>query len=65
MAESTEKKNISDEVLNIVSEHPIATGVAIGAGMLYLSAKLQEHITYKAVLKANIDAYKTIMDNLR
>ena len=62
MAESTENKNILDDVLNIVSEHPIATGIGVSAGILYLAAKLQEHITYKAVLKANIDAYKTIMD---
>ena len=62
MAEQTEKKTFVDELLSIASEHPVGTGILVGVGIVYMSAKLQEHLTYKAVLRANVDGYKTIMD---
>lgn len=60
--QENKKKTITDEAFDIISDHPIATTAVLSIGLIYVSAKFQQYMTYKAVLKANIDAYKTIMD---
>lgn len=57
----TTKKSFSDEVMAVVAKHPFATAAAISLGATYLYLKVNQHMTYKAVYKANVDAYEAIL----
>jgi hypothetical protein len=54
------KKTIVDEVTGIVTDHPFAVAGVIFLGGLYCYSKFNQHLTYKAVLNANIDAYELL-----